>query len=356
MKAKTILFSLFLFFTTNLFSQINSTFKPEGKVIIQVINRTLYQSDGNSGQYGMYINRAHFGYRYQFAPKWSGTIIVDAGRPTVFGNLNVKDVAGNNLNVSSNYKEGSYYSMSLKFSYLEFNPTEKLKLQAGGVLQNHYITQEKFWGYRYILETFQDRYFGTPSGDLGFIGYYSPLDWLSLDAAITNGEGFRFNQDSKGRVKFAAGLDIKPLKGWINRFYYDNASSANPVKPATQQLLSIFSGFRLPKVFRVGVEYNHHFNHGNIHNEDLFGISLFGSYEMSDNFEIFGRFDKLQSNKFGTSTNSWNYANDGKAYIAGVHFVPARNISLSLSYQGWQPADNLSAFKNTVAFSFEFKI
>ena len=38
-----------------------------------------------------------------------------------------------------------------------------------GVLQNHYITQEKFWGYRYVAPTFQDKYYGIPSSDLGII-------------------------------------------------------------------------------------------------------------------------------------------------------------------------------------------
>jgi hypothetical protein len=352
------LFILLAFLTakTACYSQSGDSFKPEGKVVVQVINRTLYENDGNTGKYGMYINRAHFGYRYQFAPKWSGTVIVDAGRPTVFGNLSVTDTSGNNLSNSYNYKEGSYYTMTLKFSYLEYNPTPKIKLQAGGILQNHYITQEKFWGYRYILETFDDRYFGIPSADLGFIGYFSPLEWLSFDAMLTNGEGFRFNQDVHGRIKYAAGIDIKPVRGWITRFYYDNSTSSDPAKPATQQLLSAFSGYRLPGLFRIGAEYNYHINHGNLQNKDLYGLSVFGSYEMSETFEFFGRYDNLQSNNLSGSADPWHFSGDGQAYIAGIHFVPAKNVSLSLSYQGWQPADESMKFKNTVAFSFEFRL
>lgn len=337
-------------------AQSDTTFKPSGKVLVQVINRTFYESDGNSGKYGMYINRAHFGYRYQFDAKWSGTVIVDLGRPTVFGNLSVEDSTGNILPNSYTYKEGSYSTMTLKFSYLEFNPSPKIKLQAGGIVQNHYITQEKFWGYRYILETFQDRYYSTPSGDLGFIGYFSPLSWLSFDAAITNGEGFRFNQDTYGKVKYAAGIDFNPVTGWITRIYYDNAASGDPLKPATQQLLSVFSGYRLPKVFRIGVEYNHHFNHVNVQNKDLFGFSLYGSYEMSERFEVFARFDRLRSNTLSGSADAWNYGSDGQAYITGVHYIPVKNIALSLSYQGWQPSNNEMAYKNVFALSFEFKI
>jgi len=346
------------FLASNILSnaQTDNAFKPLGKVIVQVINRTNYQTDGTTGQYGMYINRAHFGYNYQFAPKWSGTVIVDAGRPTVFGNLNVTDVNGNPLTVSNNYQAGSYYTVGLKFSFLEYRPTSNLKLQAGGILQNHYITQEKFWGYRYILETFQDRYFGTPSGDLGFIAYYSPSKWLSIDAALTNGEGFRLNQDQQGKVKYAAGIDLKPIQNWVNRVYYDNSASSDLTKPAAQQLLSVFSGYRLPKVFRLGAECNYHFNHGNRSDENLYGVSVFGSWELSNHLEIFARYDNLQSNVSTAASNAWHVALDGQAYIAGIHFVPVKNVALSLSYQGWQPTDNGLKYKNTIALSTEFKL
>lgn len=337
-------------------AQSDTTFKPEGKVLVQVIDRTLYETDGNSDRYGMYINRAFFGYRYRFHTKWSGTIVIDAGRPTVFGNLNVSDSAGNSLPNSYDYTEGSYYTISLKFAYIEFNLSSKIRLQAGGILQNHYITQEKFWGYRYVLETFQDRYYQTPSSDLGFIAYYSLFEWLSIDAAITNGSGIRFNQDKYGNVKYAAGIDLKPVKGLIMRLYYDNSPSDDPIKPATQQLFSVFSGYRLPEVFRIVAEYNYHMNHDNIESNDLFGLSVYGSYEMNERFEIFARYDKLQSNNLNGAPDPWHHTEDGQAYIAGVHYVPVKNIALSLNYQGWQPTDRKLNYTNTVALSFEFKL
>jgi len=335
-------------------AQTDSTLKPQGKVIIQVINRTLLESIGNKPKFGMYINRAHFGYRYQFHPKWSGTVVLDAGRPTVFGNLKVSDSTGITYPNSYSYKEGSYYTMTLKFSYLEFCPTPKIKLQAGGILQNHYLTQEKFWGYRYILETFDDRYFGIPSADLGFIGYFSPLKWFSFDAAVTNGEGFRFNQDTYGKVKYAAGIDLKPIEGLITRFYYDNSSSGDSGKPARQQLISLFTGYRIKDIFRMGVEYNYHVNHGNIPGNDMFGLSLFSSVELNKRTQLFCRFDHLKSNKLTGQLYSWHHLNDGQAYIAGIHFVPVKNIALSLSYQGWNPSDENLKYTNTAAFSFEF--
>ena len=62
--------------------------------------------------------------------------------------------------------------MTLKFASLEWNPNEHIKVQAGGVLQNHYIAQEKFWGYCYVAPTFKDKYYGIPSSDLRIISYF----------------------------------------------------------------------------------------------------------------------------------------------------------------------------------------
>jgi hypothetical protein len=85
--------------------------------------------------------------------------------------------------------------MTLKFASLQWQPNEHFNVQVGGVLQNHYITQEKFWGYRYVAPTFQDKYYGISSSDLGLIAYYKANEKFGFDVALTNGEGFRFDQD-----------------------------------------------------------------------------------------------------------------------------------------------------------------
>lgn len=339
-----------------LFAQSDSAFKPGGTILIQVINRTIYENQGEKNKFGMYINRSHFGYSYLFSPKWKAAVVVDAGRPTIFGNLSVKDSTGNNLNTSYSYQQGSYYTITLKFSYIEYNPTKDIKLQAGGILQNHYITQEKFWGYRYILETFPDKYFSIPSGDLGFISYFNVNGLLAFDIALTNGEGFRNNQDNFSKVKIAGDIDFKPINGFISRFYYDNSPSGDPVAIGNQQFYSAFLGYKLFKLFRIGAEYDYHKNHNHILGNNLYGYSIFGSYILSENFELFGKYDNLRSNILEGRSNAWNYQNDGDAFIGGVHFSPVRGISLSLSYQGWESNNNNIKYKNTVAFGFEYKL
>lgn len=330
-----------------------SVFAPSGKMIFQVFDRTIVNA--TSGTYGMFINRAFFGYSYRFDPKWSGTLVIDAGNPTLFGNLEVKDTNGTQLETSYLYNEGSVYTSFLKFAFIEYQPTPALKIQAGGILQNHYITQEKFWGYRFTLQTFQDLYFKIPSSDLGIIVFFEPNKMISADAAITNGDGIRFNRSSWGYPKFAGGVTLKPFTGLTLRAFYDHYKGNDHSGTAPQQLFSFFSGYRFGEKGRIGAEFNYHKNHDHADGHDLYGPSIYGSFSMFKKLELFARFDLLRSNTTEGEENPWNYQRDGQLFMGGLSYYPVKGIAFSLSYQGWNPA-NHSTFTNNVALCFEFKL
>ncbi|MDD4821949.1 MAG: hypothetical protein PHI48_05260 [Bacteroidales bacterium] len=352
---KRILFFL-SFCILTLFMHANDILQQEGadQVIIQVINRTIFEQSKAKTNYGMYINRAHIGYKHSFSSKWHGVVVLDIGRPSVFGNLQVADSLGTAMNTNYDYTQGSYYSTGLKFSYLEYRPSDNLMIQAGGILQNHYITQEKFWGFRYIQETFQDLYFKTPSGDLGAIAFYSPYNWLSMDVALTNGEGFRNNQDTGSNVKYAVGTDIKPLQGVVGRIYYDHLESDRAIGKSPQQLVSLFIGYKESSKYRIGVEYNYHFNHNMIKNQDLYGTSVFGAIELATRWELYGRYDHLSSNK-GNDRNKWNVNSNGQAFLSGIHYSPVKGVSVALSYKKWI-GEKSSNNSNSLSLNFEYKI
>ncbi|MBL7105070.1 MAG: hypothetical protein ISS18_12140 [Bacteroidales bacterium] len=335
--------------TTNAFGFNFNKVKP----IVQVFGTASYNVNDNFYSYG--FGRAHLGFQYKFNEKWSSKIIIDRGKPTTIGQITVSDSADNLLNVQNSSKEGAYYTMFLKFASLQWKVNEKLKLEGGAILQNHYITQERFWGYRYVAQTFQDRYYHTSSTDLGFIGYYKFNDKFGFDVALTNGEGVRVIQDKFGKVKIAAGFDLKPLKGLQIRIYYANKTSGDSINNKAQQLISVFAGYKHPKYFRVGGEFNYQQNHLNIKDEDLFGYSIFGSYIFSNKFEIFVRFDKLISNTKAGENKHWHFYNDGSAIITGFQYSPVKGVNLSLNYQGWIPDNNDLNFQNHVLLNFEYK-
>ena len=321
--------------------------------IVQVFGAAAYNIENN--RYGYSFGRAHLGFQYQFNKDWSAKIILDRGRPTSVGDITITDTAGNELNVTQPVQEGSFYTMALKFATLAWQVTPKLKIEGGGILQNHYITQERFWGYRYVAKTFQDRYFHTPSGDLGFIVYYHLNETFALDAALTNGEGFRSDQDPYGKVKTAAGLDVNPGSRFQSRIYYAHHPSGVPGDETTQELISLFAGYRIPDVGGIGGEYNYHINHHHMQGKDLHGYSLYGSFEVAKQTSLFARFDRLTSNIPEVMDNPWNHDGNGNAIITGVHHSPVENIGLSLNYEGWIPDNTEINKQHHVMLNFEYK-
>jgi predicted porin len=195
-----------------------------------------------------------------------------------------------------------------------------------------------------------------PSSDLGFITYIKPNEKIGFDFALTNGEGFRFDQDNYGDVKLAAGFDYNPIKGLQTRVFYDYLKSKDPLKPAEQQLFSIFAGYKLADKFRLGAEYNYRKNHLNVSNQDLFGYSIYGTYHISRRFEYFLRYDNLSSNKKTNQTQVWNYNADGQGIITGLHFSPVTNINVSINYQGFIPENSDLNLQHHILFSFEYKL
>jgi hypothetical protein len=358
---KSEVFLLIFFFYAPVIAQDtlkHQDFVPTGRVLVQVFGYSKLDATENTKQSVSFgSTRAQFGYEQLFSPTLSARVILDAaGRTTTVGDITVKDTAGRRLQVTNNSVEGSYYTAFLKFAYIQWQPSDRATLQVGGILQNHYITQEKFWGYRYVYETFQDRYYGTASGDWGAIGYLKVNETIGLDAAVTNGDGIRSKQDAYGKVKYAAGIDVKPVQGLITRFYYDNLASGDSLRTATQHLFSFFAGYKLENVFRIGIDANFRKNNQNYASHDAYGYSLFATYVITPEIECFVRFDKVLSNTLSRATTSWNHANYGQAYIAGIQYQPVKTIRFALDYQGWKPEDTSSSIKNFMMVNTEFSI
>ncbi|MDX9908138.1 MAG: hypothetical protein RBS23_01660 [Mariniphaga sp.] len=321
------------------------------KPVVQVFGTASYNFDNNN--YGYSFGRAHLGIQYQFNEKWNAKIIIDRGRATSVGELTVTDTSGNILTVQNTFVEGAYYTMFLKFASLQWIVNDKLTLEGGAILQNHYITQEKFWGLRYVAQTFQDLYWKIPSSDLGFIAYYKINNIFSLDIAITNGEGPRVKQDAFGRVKFAGGINVNPSQKIETRFFYQNRQSkTNSEKP--EQLFSVFAGYKPTAKLRIGGEFNYMGNFENISNLNSYGLSFYSAYSLTNKTELFARYDRLLYEVLDNIPIS--NKEDGNTFMAGISHSPFKGVNLSLNYQGWLPDKVGNGDNNLVLFSMEFKI
>lgn len=359
---KQLLFLFMVLLSSNLiFAETNLTNEDNPKQdstivksklipIVQVFGQAKYQFREHN--YGFDFGRAHVGLLYTINDNWSSKIIIDRGRPTTAGTIIGHDTEGNIIDFENTSQEGAFYTMYLKFASLKWNVSKDFSIEGGAVLQNHYITQERFWGLRYIAQTFQDMYWHIPSSDLGFLARYKINSIIGLDASITNGEGPRVKQDQFGKVKFSTGMDITPSEKIQLRVYYHQKGTGVD-SLMTERMYSLFTGFQPHKKLRIGAEFNYmqHFN--NLSELNSYGYSIFSTFQIRPQTALFVRVDKLKNNPENYEIKS---SGSGIFILSGFSFKPVSGINLSLNYRTWLPDNDENRADNILSFSMEYKL
>jgi len=160
---------------------------------------------------------------------------------------------------------------------------------------------------------------------------YKISENITTDFAIANGEGYNGLQTDNAYL-MAAGFTCKIFNNLIFRAYTDRLE-----KNEAQQNICAFIGYQKENNFSLGIEYNHLLNYKYKTHRNMYGWSLYSSYFIFKNIELFARFDKLESNKLEDDNKPWNLTNDGSSIIAGIEYSPIKNIRYSLNYQDWYP-------------------
>ncbi len=312
-----------LFFSviyTQTFSQsyTDKDFNITDKLIIKsFINFHADLGDSEVKKTAFEIKRAYFGYAHQFSDNLVGQVILD---------------------VQLNILHDKYYAF-LKIASLTWTPVKGLKINGGMISPKQFKTQERFWGYRYLYKSYQDEYKMGPSADLGISAEYKFNDYISVDGAFLNGEGYKHVQLRYSDFKLAAGVTVHPVKDLSIRLYYDNMdnkdTSLTSEFKAVQSTYSAFIGYKFKKKFRIAGEYNYQKQFKNIDDKDLFGFSFYSTFIISKKFEVFGRVDLLNSNKIEGETENWFYKGEGTLYLAGLQYNPVKGVKLAANYRFW---------------------
>jgi hypothetical protein len=100
-----------------------------------------------------------------------------------------------------------------------------------------------------------------------------------------------------------------------------------------QSTLSSFVGFKMSEKFRIAGEYNYQKQYQNVKDHDLFGYSFYATYTFNKKFEVFGRADKLISNKLEGEPETWNYEDNGVGVLGGFQYAPVKGLKLALNYR-----------------------
>ena len=288
--------------------------EPKGKAIVQVFGNfhTGFGKDNNDR--GFELDRSYLGYQYDLGKGLQVKAVMDIGQSD--------DV--------NDYHRIAY----IKNAQISWK-TGKLTLTGGLISTIQFNMQEKFWGYRYIMKSFQDQYKFGSSADLGISASYKFADWLTADAIVVNGEGYKKIQKNDG-LMYGLGATLTPLKGLSMRIYYGLNESSDETKKDKQNLAT-FIGYK-GKGFSLGAEYNLYKNDGNVKGNDLTGFSIYGSAQVGKNTELYVRYDDL------SSKDGWNEAKEESAILAGLQFKLGKYVKIAPNFRMSMPkadgADN----------------
>ena len=122
---------------------------------------------------------------------------------------------------------------------------------------------------------------------------------------------------------------------------------------------SIFLGYNSTG-FRVGVEYGKienartYKNAEDDHNRD--GFSVFGSKKLFNNYELFARYDQINSNILTGESRAWNYNNDGSLVMFGTQYQATKGVKFNLNYKLFNYNNSIINNKSILSLNAEFKI
>lgn len=292
----------------------NKAEEPKGKAIIRIFTNFHTGFGQGRNDRGFELSRSYLGYQYDLGKGLQLKAVMDVGKSSSVDDLN-RIAFIKNAQVS--WKTG------------------KLTLHGGLITTTQFKVQEDFWGYRYMMMSFQDYYKWGSSADLGISASYQLADWISADAIVVNGEGYKKVQKTDG-LQYGLGATLRPVSGLTVRLYGSLNEGADPTKEDITNLATMV-GYK-GKSFSIAGEYNLMANSGNVKDANLYGISVYGTVKVSKQVETFLRYDHL------SSKDDWNENKDESSILAGAQFKVGKYVKLAPNFRMFMPkkegADN----------------
>lgn len=281
--------------------------EPKGKAIVQVFGNFHTGFGTENNDRGFELERSYLGYEYKLGDGLTVKGVMDIGKSS--------DV--------SDYQRIAY----IKNAMVSWK-TGNLTLNGGLISTTQFNFQEKFWGYRYIMKSFQDEYKFGSSADLGISATYKFADWISADAIIVNGEGYKKIQKNDG-LGYGLGVTLTLTEGLQMRLYGGLNEAAEEGKKDIVNLAA-FVGYKGDN-FSIGAEYNQMMNASNNEDADQNGYSIFASMNVAKETALYARFDDLYSK------NDWNKAKDESAAIVGAQFKLGKYVKIAPNFRMSMP-------------------
>ena len=274
--------------------------EPKGKAIVQVFSNFHTGFGHDNDDRGFELDRSYLGYQYDLGKGLQVKAVMDVGQSD---DVNDYHRIAYIKNAQITWKTGNW------------------TLNGGLISTTQFNMQEKFWGYRYVMKSFQDIYKFGSSADLGISAAYKFCDWLSADAIVVNGEGYKKIQKNDG-LMYGLGATLTPVKALTLRAYY-GLNEGSDAKLENIQNLATFVGLKL-NGFSLGAEYNRIWNMKHVDGSDMNGFSIYSNIKLNKGADLYLRFD--------------DYNGDETGFIAGVQWKLGKYVKVSPNFR-WNHAD-----------------
>jgi hypothetical protein len=286
----------------------------KGKPIVEIFTDFHYKLNSDSGKTnGFSVNRAYFGYTFKLPENFVATLTVDIGTP--------EDLAtGSKPRRYAHFREAS-------LGYTG----EKLTLVGGITGTRIFSYQQKFWGKRYIANTYQSLNGYGFVADIGLVADYKFTRWLSGDFTLMNGKGYS-NIQLESSLKASLGITVTPAEKYSIRLYSDLMNNAS----VWQNTIVGFAGFK-NDFFYIGVEGSFKSNLDLTEGHHAWGVSSTGGINIASKTEFFVRYDYSSSVVPDGESLNWNYEKDGTFVIGGLQYTFNKYIKMAIDFQSSIP-------------------
>ena len=316
---------------------IHTTVLPQaqvttGKHITEIFTDFHINFNDTARRTGFDLNRAYLGYQFRPEGNFYGTIIVNVGTP--------EDLA-----------EGSkprryVYCREASLAWSD----DRLTITMGITGTRIFEYQQRFWGKRYIANTYQSINGYGFVADLGLVIDYKISDVFKTDLSIMNGEGYT-NIQLDNNVRVSAGLTITPSDKIAIRLYGDIQRQQGLWQP----VFVGFAGFN-NDLFNIGGEVSYKSNIDLSQGHHAWGLSATGGINITKHAQIFARYDYSTSVVMPGDILKWNYQKDNSFAIAGIQFTLSPNVKLALDYQGTFPYSSARQISDLIMLNALFKL
>lgn len=296
------------------------------------------ESDGNSVDptgWGNDVKRFYVGIDHKFDDMWSANVTTD-------------------FNFIANDSETQVF---VKKAYVQAKVADALVVRAGSADLPWVPFVEGLYGFRYVENVVTDRdKFGT-SADWGLhaLGKFMGGK-IAYAASVVNGGGYK-NSSRTNSVDFEGRVSIEPISGltfalggYSGKLGQD--TEANPAERTATRKDVLVAYVHGP--IRAGAEYFEANNWKTVQNavavpppgttsDDTDGYSLWGSYQITQMFGAFARYDRVNP------SNHLNSDLEDKYWNLGFTCHARKNVDFALVYKNDKvDSGNLSTSNGTI--------